>query len=307
MSGFFSLDGPFYKYGSLVADIMILSVAWIVCSIPLVTAGASTAAIYFVATRRIANREGYILRDFWAAFKANFKRATILWIIMVALGLLLINNIIFFFGMSGTMASIMLPIEICLLIELVLISFYVFPITARFDMNVKTTLKTAFYMANRHLPTSLTIAVLFAALILAILFMSEILILAAPGLFAWLSSYMLIRIFKKYRPEMDKDPIQELAEIEAALEAGKDTLDEFQKLEFNRIEAGEAREEYYRGRELESGDADANEEIFDQSLTEEAIINIEDELTAEPTDICETGQAELSAGGASPAEPEGAD
>jgi uncharacterized membrane protein YesL len=240
MSGFFSLEGPFYKYGSMLADIMILSLVWLVCSIPLVTIGASTSALFYVTTRRIANREGYILRDFWKGFKTNFKRATVIWLLLVLLVLILVFNILNI-GVVGNMAVFMLPLQICFLIEAALISTYLFPLTARFDMGVKQTLKSAFFMANRHLPTSITCVVLGLASFLAI-YLFPIYIMVAMGVYAWLASYMIIRIFKKYRPEMDKDPAQEIAEIEAAMNAEKNTFDEYQKTETARIEAGEWRQ-----------------------------------------------------------------
>jgi uncharacterized membrane protein YesL len=241
MSGFFSLDGAFYKYGTLVADILILSLAWIICSLPIITIGASTSALFYVTTRRIANREGYILRDFFNSFKTNFIKATVLWFMIGGVAIVLIINILNI-SVMGSMAGIILPLQICFFAELLLIAFYIFPIAARFDMNKRQILKSAFFMANRHLLTSLSCVALFASLLLGI-YLYPPMLLVAPGLFAWLSSYMFMRVFKKYRPEMDKDPAQELAEIEAAIEAAKKPVDELHRQEIARIEAAQMRDD----------------------------------------------------------------
>ena len=219
MGSFFSLDGPFYKYGGMLADVMILSIVWIFSSLLIVTIGASTTAMFYVVTRRIANREGYILRDYWKAFKENFKKSTLLTLIILLVGSILIFNIRNY-GIVGGMPWFLYPIQILFFIEMILMTMYIFPLAARFDMKIPLILKSALFMANRHLLTSLTCVVLLVALLVGVMIMPP-LVLVAPGVFVWLASYMIIRIFKRYRPEMDKDPMLEIAEIEAAREAAR--------------------------------------------------------------------------------------
>ncbi len=219
MRGIFSLDGAFYKWGSLIADILVLSLMWIFFSLPIVTIGASTTALFYVTTRRISEREGYITRDFWEAFKSNFKRATGIWLIhllMLAVLYLNITNI----SLLGDMSQILLPLQIVILIEITIISFYVYPLTARFEMKWTQIIKTAFFMANRHIFTTFTCVALAAAIIFGIL-AYPLLLLAAMGLYAWMSSYMLMKVFRKYHPEMDKNPAVELQEIEHEIEERK--------------------------------------------------------------------------------------
>jgi len=214
MRDIFSLEGPLNKFGGYIADTLILSLMWILFSIPLFTIGASTAALFYVSTRRIADREGYITSDFWHAFKSNFKKATKLWLMVVVLALILIFNI-FNAEQVGRMGPFILVAQIIFLIQLWFIFIFLFPMTARFDMGIKQTLKSSFFMANRHILTSITCTVLIVAIILAIALSGGLMFFAAPGIYAMLSSYMIMRVFKKYRPEMDKDPRLEIQEIEA--------------------------------------------------------------------------------------------
>jgi len=205
MSGFFSMDGPFYKIGSIIADIMILSFYWLLFSIPLFTIGASTTALYYVMTRRISNREGYLFRDFWTSFKSNFKQTTIIWLIFLVVFYILYINIRNI-DMVGNMKNIVYPVQICFLVEIILCSLYIFPLNARFEMGLKDSFKTAFFMANRHLLTSIC-CVIIAAAIAYFTYMTIILFLVAMGLYVYLTSYLFLRIFKKYRPEIDQDPM----------------------------------------------------------------------------------------------------
>lgn len=215
MREFFNFDGPFNRYGGFVADMLILSLMWLLFSLPLITIGASTSAMFYVSTRRIADREGYITSDFWYAFKSNFKRATALWGLLFVAIFLLWFNIYNIDIVGGAIANFILPAQFVFLIVVVLITVYIFPMTARFDMSVWQTIKSSFFMAIRHVFTSVTCVVLFFALLIGSMII-PIIIFLAPGIYAICSSYLLMRVFKKYRPEMDKDPVLEIAEIEAA-------------------------------------------------------------------------------------------
>jgi uncharacterized membrane protein YesL len=215
MREFFSLDGPLQKYGGYVADTLIMSLMWLVFSLPIFTIGASTAALFYVSTRRIAEREGYITSDFWHAFKANFKRGTILWLLVLLVGLILFFNIMVDMERTGTFGAFMWVAQFIFLLQLWFICVFLFPITARFDMGVIQTIKSSFFMGNRHLLTTLTCTVLMVAILISVFLTNGIMFFVAPGIYAMLSSYMIMRVFKKYRPEMDKDPRLEIQEIEA--------------------------------------------------------------------------------------------
>ncbi len=203
MGGFFALDGPFYRIGTLIADIMILSFVWLLFCIPLFTVGASTSALFYVVTRRISNKEGYLLRDFWKSFRENFKQSTICWLLIVFIsGILLFN--IYNIGLLGNMRYIIYPLQICIGIELALMSIYIFPIISRFDMKIKDILKTSFFMANKHIFTSVLCGLIgFGVIYLSLIYL--LFSVVAMGTYAFCVSYFIVKVFKKYRPEMDAE------------------------------------------------------------------------------------------------------
>ena len=238
MRDFFSLDGPFSKYGTLVADTLLLSGLWILFSLPIFTIGAATSAMFYVSTRRIADREGYITSDFWKAFKSNFKQATLFWMMIFVLSsILLVNVWIMTFsafdaeGIAGGALSIAFPAQFIFMLQIAFICTYAFPMAARFEMSFFQLLKNSFIMANKHFVTSILCLVLLA-LLLIIGVQTLILVLLVPGIYAMLSSYLIMRVFKKYHPEIDKDPMLEIAEIEAK------KAEERRRREFNREDVG---------------------------------------------------------------------
>jgi uncharacterized membrane protein YesL len=218
MREFFGMEGAFNKYGGMVADMVLVSFMWILFCLPIVTVGASTSALFYVTTRRIANREGYITTDFWEAFKTNFKRATILWMIAAVLLLILMVNFLFLTAdgaEAGGIFALVLPAQLVFLFVIAIMNVYVYPLIARFDMGLLQIIKSAFYLSVRHFLTSITCVVMAVIAVSAVLFMFPPLLLIAPGLYAWMASILIMKIFKRYRPEMDKDPVLEIAEIEA--------------------------------------------------------------------------------------------
>ena len=212
MGGIFNMDGPFFKFGNIVADIMILSLFWIIFSIPLITIGASTTAIFYVTTRRISDREGYLFKDFLSSFKSNFKRSTLLWLLWVFMFVLIAFNIniLRFSDFDTTLTTILFPLQILILIELVITMIYIFPLTARFDMGFKQTIKSAFFMANRHIFTTLSALSAAVMILMLTVFVFEPIIFVGMGIYAYLTSFMVMRIFKKYRPDLDAEDLSAL-------------------------------------------------------------------------------------------------
>ena len=212
MSNWFDIDSKFCKFCSYIGDFIILMVLWAVFSIPVITVGASTTAAYYVATRQLSSREGYIWKDFLKSFKSNFIQSTLSTVIFSLIGTVIYFNLEFL-----EKSSIFFPVQFVLLYELTITVIYTFPLLSRFDFKLPKLLKTAFLMANKHLLTTLSCVVLFAAgialisnsldiLSLSYTFPIFFVVLFCMGLYLFISSLMFMRLFRKYVPDMDKDP-----------------------------------------------------------------------------------------------------
>lgn len=82
-------------------------------------------------------------------------------------------------------------------------------------MSMMQIIKSSFYMSLRHFLTSLICVLMFLGLLVTIFEILPVILFAAPGLYAMAASYLIMRIIRKYRPEIDPDPVAELQEIEA--------------------------------------------------------------------------------------------
>ena len=81
---------------------------------------------------------------------------------------------------------------------------YVFPLQARFYNPVKRTIFNAFFMSIRHLLQTIGLLVVDAGLIfLSVTYIPQLLLFGI-ALFAFVNSYMLSAVFRKYMPEEQK-------------------------------------------------------------------------------------------------------
>ena len=99
----------------------------------------------------VKDEECYIAKAFFKSFKQNFKQATIIWLIVLAIGTVIYVD---FKVINGGYAGLVMPqgiakvMYIIVMASLILFSFtssYVFPLLARFDNSVKNTLKCNVY------------------------------------------------------------------------------------------------------------------------------------------------------------------
>lgn len=209
MKGIFRLDGPFFKYGTILADVIILTVLWFVCSLPLITVGVATTALFYVATKQTTEREGYVTSNFFRSFKENFFQGLLVTVILAVVGFIIFESIRFSELVTDG-REIILTLDYIAAFEVLIVTLYIFPLMSRFDMKTTELFRAAFFLANRHMVTTITCFALFAAVILLCRFINPVFFVASIGLYAYISSFMLMKVFRKYCPDIDVDEPEDL-------------------------------------------------------------------------------------------------
>ena len=69
MDDLFNYDNKFFRFMNKVADGFYVSILWILFCIPIVTAGASTTALYYTVHKSLRRNRGYVWKNFWESFK----------------------------------------------------------------------------------------------------------------------------------------------------------------------------------------------------------------------------------------------
>ncbi len=210
---FFSYESKFSQALLKLSYSCWLNVLWLACSIPVVTAGASTAALYTVTLKIAADRETNITKQFFEAFRRNFRQATKLWLIMLGIGILLTADIILVNRLRGSYAgpaavfwTLVLALIIAATVVYVIVLTYLFPLIAYFENSDTAMIKNAFLIGTRYLfSTILVFAIHFAMFFLVVSVFTPLAIFG-EGLCAMLSSFLIINVFRMcaYDPEKDE-------------------------------------------------------------------------------------------------------
>lgn len=232
MGNIFNMDNGFWRAMGKVADIMILNILFVICCIPIVTIGASYTALYTVMLKLVKNEESYIAKGFFKAFKENFKQATIIWLIMLAAGILLGVDLYLSNFIDATFMKVLHYIFIAFLFIYAAMLCYVFPILSKFDNSVKNTIKNSLLMSIAHFPWTLLLLIISAVpiivsvinlnLLFAVVF--PFMLFAGFGVLAFVKGYIFNRIFKRYIP----DENEESDELDSANELDENEVNEIE-------------------------------------------------------------------------------
>lgn len=170
MNRLFRQDGWLWRALNTATDIIVLSTMWFLLCVPLVTAGASTTALYDAVVRCIRYKEDGPYRRFWTTFKRELKlsvptvllnAAIVAFFWFTADWLLSLKESFRAAAIAGAVYYVVTLIPLGTLV-------WVFPILSRFTFGFKDLNLTALKIAISYLPRT---AVLVLMTIEAVPFM----------------------------------------------------------------------------------------------------------------------------------------
>ena len=193
---------------SKVADLCILNIICVVCCIPVITAGASITAMYYVTLKMVRGEDPYIWQNFWKSFRQNFKQGTLIWVFSILVFIFLGMDFYIINSQNTTLFAVIRMLLWCVCLVALSVFLYVFPIISHFVCSTTQALKNAVFMTFGHLPYTLVMLVI-TGLILYLCACSVntfALVVVISGIcgfsvVAFIYSILFDRIFKKYEPE----------------------------------------------------------------------------------------------------------
>lgn len=167
------------------ADLIGITLLWLVGCVPVVTIVSSTAAMYETVLRCVRKESGGICKTFKTAYVKNLKQGVGLTILYgVAFALLGVGNY-FVFGVNPDKSSEMMLLTISTLFISVLVTLtllWLAPVLSRKTDTVGKLMKSAYELMKKNLVKSLLMLWIAFAVLLAIrLFLSLAVILPAAG------------------------------------------------------------------------------------------------------------------------------
>ncbi len=203
MSKWFNLDSPIMVALSKVADLIVLSLLWFICCIPIITFVPATAAMYYVALKLVRGEEVKITATFFRGFKMNFKQGVVMSLLFLVLGVVLVLDYFIMSQADTTAGMISSAAFFALGILLLCTMFYTFPIQAQFFNPIFRTLRNAFILSTQKVFNTIVVFVLnvlpvVAAVVLPLgvtVRMLPIFVLLFPGVIAYVCAKRFAKIF----------------------------------------------------------------------------------------------------------------
>lgn len=203
MNSFFSTEGPVISFLDKCGRIILLSLLWAICCIPVITVSSSSSAFYYGITKTIRHERSSSGKEFFRCFKRCFKQGIISSLGFLILTAVLIIDIMVWYGKSTKASLVNMNLCIVFLLILIALCCYFFAVQSRFKYSVKELVKFSAFLTFKHLPTTALILVIVAVLIYAVAVFPYFL-LFLPGLACMAISYFMENVFKKYIPKPEE-------------------------------------------------------------------------------------------------------
>ena len=198
-------DTPAYKLTNAIYRWFIISLLWFVCSLPVVTIGAASAA----AMGEFSDPENYyghkLVRDYFSRFRRCFRYATGLWLLFLVLMGLLALDISFYQQFTGS-TGWLLP-AVAVLLGNLLLGFVRFGGYAAVDEHsgFRGFMKQTGKLMLLCLPIWAAMVAIDLAVVTTLISIPYLLFLLVilPGLYADLHCKLIRMFLRRYDPEQE--------------------------------------------------------------------------------------------------------
>ena len=197
----FNPDNALMVTMAQITDCIFLSLFWLLGCFPVVTAGASFAALYDSVYHGFRKRDKHSWQRFLHTFKANCIGGIVPTILFLLLSVLLLKGLIALWN-AAVYARISWMLFSAGAIAGVLmlgILSVLFPMLSRFENPLGRLLKNTLFLGLANLPRTLALGLLnTAALLLCLIYVLPLFFL--PSLAALIGSLFIEPMFKPYMP-----------------------------------------------------------------------------------------------------------
>lgn len=203
---FLSYDGPLMAALRKLINYTFLGILWLLVSIPVITFGAATTAALQTAEASIRQDEGRILHTFFTHFRHEFKQATLLWVLELAvLAVLYVDiSLVIKSSLSGVLQFVIYAI---LLVVFCWIQLW-FGYLSKFVDTTRTLLRNTFLIMIASFGQSFLMSLLTVVSLIGGFLTFPLLIpimLLIPGLYIMGYIALLHKVLAKYLPAQETE------------------------------------------------------------------------------------------------------
>lgn len=176
------------KYAAFCDKVLIGCLFFATC-IPIITIGASVAALYYAVTKVIKNDEGYLFKSYMKAWKENMKQGIVLMLCAVLYAGIGIADVILVRGLAaaGHIPMIASSIIWVFFLPLILVLPWMFIYMSRFNDTFPMIIKNSFRIAVSNPGKTLLLDLIIVIAVIMALFALPLVPFTAAYLCRWAS------------------------------------------------------------------------------------------------------------------------
>ena len=146
----FDMENPLMRALGAICDLLVLNLLTVLCSLPIVTAGAALSALDDVALRIVRGEDAGVVRPYFRALRGNLKQG-------VALGLIFqFAAVVLYVDYRAAASAPVLRVPVVAAAMVVgAAALYAFALQARDENPVRVTLKNAASLSVAYFPRTL--------------------------------------------------------------------------------------------------------------------------------------------------------
>lgn len=179
-------DSPVMQLLQQTADLILLNVVWLVCSLPIVTIGPASAAMYETLKPIQAGGGTRVIPVFREAFTRRFPHRMLAgWAVLLCESVLAVDFLALA-QFDGAARPVLFGLFLFLSVLVLVTASCLFPLMAEYNIGAGRGIRLAFWLSFRRIGRAGAAALLHALPLLLFLFMPPVFLLLIP---LWLTGY----------------------------------------------------------------------------------------------------------------------
>ena len=160
-----NLNSPFFRLITNIGNLILVSILWIIGCIPIVTIGASTAALYYTCVKVIRHGRGYLFSSFLQAYRSNLKQGIVVTLLGILISFVLYMDFRYITALNAAPQYLVTIYQICMTFFASLL-IYLVATMSRFSVSFFQLLKLSVFMMIRHFYYTIVMLVLLITVII---------------------------------------------------------------------------------------------------------------------------------------------
>ena len=200
----FHSDNPFWGGMGRLFDIVELNLLCLICALPLFTVGPASVALYSAMLALVRGQETYPHRDFFRAFRKDFRKNAFAGLLLTAVGGFLWTDVVICRRSGHGIFTFLMVFFFVIFLFWLFTTLYALPLLAVYDGGLKNALILSFTLSVRRFPLTVGL-LLITASSLWICHLFPPLIIAAIGISVHTKLFLLTPILKPWLSDTEND------------------------------------------------------------------------------------------------------